>query len=742
MKNKLQAQREQYFRLNVSNRMYKQLLRLNKNLVQKESIEIEEYSGNSFALTSFGFRLITKTTPLKIYCKKKMLCNEVKNYPHYITATQYEKGGKEFEIFLVDDMNNPRNKMSYSFIFKIVRQHYNAYRKYWSNICLRRGYNYKKKKKKNQKFPEIYYFLIFLKKKLWWANKNVLLCESNNNNNRNSTPDRRAHRRQQLERFGHELCIAVRNKEYEVVERLLSEPQSDPDARSPYGWSGLHIAVVNNDKRMAELLLESGANVDLADLTNPYMNSSIRRQEFSDRIHANAPTQGWTSLHYATAFLNESMIELLCSYGADPDKKDSRGFTCYDYLDESVPKASQISQLLDQKREAYLQHREQLERERRLKYPLEDQLKERIVGQKLPINSVASAIRRKLNGWHDEDHPLVFLFLGSSGVGKTELAKTLASILHNRNKDAFIRVDMSEFQHKHEVSKFIGSPPGYVGYEQGGQLTSKLKQYPNAVVLLDEVEKAHPDILTVMLQLFDEGRITDGKGETVHCKDAIFIMTSNLAQTEIGDQAELLRKESEKADYTNTSNDNTPKIHDDALTLPRQFIENTIQPILKSHFQRDEFLGRINEILYFLPFSELELKQLTEKELRKWKDYAMKRHGIQVEWDDKAVDLIRDGYNMRYGARSIQHEVEKRIVNQIAKYHESGNIRPGCKIRITGDISKNVIQLDLLQKGKNDSGQDSWLDRVLPQKKDKEIIAEKASGYSLDEGTNKKGWFW
>merc|ERR1719300_2128137 len=214
-----------------------------------------------------------------------------------------------------------------------------------------------------------------------------------------------------------------------------------------------------------------------------------------------------------------------------------------------------------------------------MNFPLENQLKKKIVGQLKPIHSVASAIRRKQNGWHDEDHPLVFLFLGSSGVGKTELAKTVAKCLFKEDPEAFIRIDMSEFQHKHEV---------------GGQLTKRLTERPNAIVLLDEVEKAHPDVPTIMLQLFDEGRITDGKGETMECKDAMFVMTSNLAQTEIGNEAEMLRKEAKE-------NAKITGLNDEATSLSREFIEDTVQPILKSHFQRDEFLGRINEILYFLP---------------------------------------------------------------------------------------------------------------------------------------------
>lgn len=157
------------------------------------------------------------------------------------------------------------------------------------------------------------------------------------------------------------------------------------------------------------------------------------------------------------------------------------------------------------------------------------------------------AIRRKENGWVDDDHPLVFLFLGSSGIGKTELAKQLACYIHKDKPAGFIRLDMSEYQEKHEVAKLIGAPPGYVGHDDGGQLTSRLKQNPKAVVLFDEVDKAHPDVLSVLLQLFDEGRLTDGKGKTISCKDAIFIMTSNLASDEIANHAINLRREIEFA---------------------------------------------------------------------------------------------------------------------------------------------------------------------------------------------------
>uniref|UniRef100_A0A8D3CXI4 ClpB family mitochondrial disaggregase n=1 Tax=Scophthalmus maximus TaxID=52904 RepID=A0A8D3CXI4_SCOMX len=254
----------------------------------------------------------------------------------------------------------------------------------------------------------------------------------------------------------------------------------------------------------------------------------------------------------------------------------------------------------------------------RRRFPLERRLKEYIIGQEGAINTVASAIRRKENGWYDEEHPLVFLFLGSSGIGKTELAKQVARYMHKDIKKGFIRMDMSEFQEKHEVAKFIGSPPGYVGHEEGGQLTKLLKACPTAVVLFDEVDKAHPDVLTIMLQLFDEGRLTDGKGKTIECKDAVFIMTSNVASDEIAQHALQLRQEAEVVSRRKFADKLEDVQKSDDIKIPRQFKESVIRPILKAHFRRDEFLGRINEIVYFLPFCHSELLQLVSKELNFW----------------------------------------------------------------------------------------------------------------------------
>ena len=356
-------------------------------------------------------------------------------------------------------------------------------------------------------------------------------------------------------------------------------------------------------------------------------------------------------MHYAALSDSTGILNALLEAGADPLKANDYGHTPMDYARDPNTK-----KLLKKFAEKYEVTKKKLEMEERRKFPLEQRLKEFIVGQEGPISTVASAIRRKENGWIDEEHPLVFLFLGSSGIGKTELAKQVSKYLHKDNKESFIRIDMSEYQEKHEVAKLIGSPPGYVGHDDGGQLTKKLNEFPDAVVLFDEVDKAHPDVLTVLLQLFDEGRLTDGKGKTIECKNAIFIMTSNLASTEIAEHALQLRREAEDIAKEKYAGHIEDKDIGEKITISRHFKDRIIQPILKYHFGRDEFLGRINEIIYFLPFSKSELIHLVEKELQFWAARAKLKHSIDLSWDKSVLSLLADGYNVYYGARSIKHE--------------------------------------------------------------------------------------
>lgn len=469
-----------------------------------------------------------------------------------------------------------------------------------------------------------------------------------------------------------------------------------PDARHNLGWTALHVASVRGHRQAVRSLLDAGADPNLPDeYVNIYHTARekgihsidvmvARESEFSDELNLRANFRGCTALHYAVLADDPAIVNMLLEAGADPLKANDYGRTPLDYARD--PK---IKSVLTKFAKLQQETKSKLEVEERRRFPLEKRIKEKIVGQEGAVTTVAAAIRRKENGWTDDEHPLVFLFLGSSGIGKTELAKQISAYLHKGNKKAFIRLDMSEYQEKHEVAKLIGSPPGYIGHDDGGQLTKRLSECPEAVVLFDEVDKAHPDVLTVLLQLFDEGRLTDGKGKTLECKNAIFVMTSNLASTEIADHALQLRREADdiaQERAAGTSNDDKEDIlakASDKIKISRHFKEKVVQPILKFHFGRDEFLGRINEIVYFLPFSRSELTELVAREMEFWAAKAKEKHDIDLIWDKRVEHYLADGYNVYYGARSIKHEVERRVVTQLALAHETDQLTKGSKVRLT-----------------------------------------------------------
>ncbi|XP_065437913.1 mitochondrial disaggregase isoform X2 [Chrysemys picta bellii] len=463
----------------------------------------------------------------------------------------------------------------------------------------------------------------------------------------------------------------------------------------------LEAARINNVSEVdsvIKILLAAGADPNLGDEFNSVYETAkekglhslevlvTREDDFNNRLNNRASFKGCTALHYAVLADDYVTVKLLLDGGASPLQRNEMGHTPLDYARDG-----EVMKLLKASETKFQEEQRKREIEERRRFPLEQRLKEHIIGQENAIATVGAAIRRKENGWYDEEHPLVFLFLGSSGIGKTELAKQTAKYMHKDAKKGFIRLDMSEFQERHEVAKFIGSPPGYVGHEEGGQLTKKLKQCPNAVVLFDEVDKAHPDVLTIMLQLFDEGRLTDGKGKTIDCKDAIFIMTSNVASDEIAQHALQLRQEALEMSRNRIAENLDDVQMTDKITISKQFKENVIRPILKAHFRRDEFLGRINEIVYFLPFCHSELIQLVSKELSFWAKRAKVRHNITLLWDREVMDVLADGYNLHYGARSIKHEVERRVVNQLAAAYEQDLLPRGCTLRITVDDSDKQL---------------------------------------------------
>lgn len=499
----------------------------------------------------------------------------------------------------------------------------------------------------------------------------------------------------------------------------------DVNMRHPLGWTALHVAAMNGRAEVIKLLLKHGADVNAQDEFINVYGSAIekridtldvlltREEEFSDHLNTKAIFKGFTPLHYAVLSDSKTSVQVLLEAGANPTIKNEAGYQAADYT-----KDREIKDMLLKHAVKYDEIMREKEIEERRRFPLEQRLKQHIVGQDGAISIVASTIRRKENGWIDEKHPLVFLFLGSSGIGKTELAKQLAAYIHKNKPEGFIRLDMSEYQEKHEVAKLIGAPPGYVGHDDGGQLTKLLRKCPNAVVLFDEVDKAHPDVLTVLLQLFDEGRLTDGKGKTIECKNAIFVMTSNLASEVIAEHAVQLREEAQRVLDQKHDKNFTAEDDPEHIEISRKFKDNVVRPILKAHFRRDEFLGRINEIVYFLPFSQSELIRLVAKELEAWAERAREKHKIELKWSREVLSLLAEGYDTHYGARSIKYEVERRVVNQLAAAHERGQLEKGCCVLLKVKWHNNGanIALSIRRKGAKDfvdiSGTDNMIKNV------------------------------
>jgi ATP-dependent Clp protease ATP-binding subunit ClpB len=293
----------------------------------------------------------------------------------------------------------------------------------------------------------------------------------------------------------------------------------------------------------------------------------------------------------------------------------------------------------------------QTEKDKLLK--LEEELHQRVVGQNEAIGAVADAIRRSRAGLSDPRKPIgSFIFLGTTGVGKTELAKALAGYLFD-DEHMLTRIDMSEFQEKHTVSRLVGAPPGYVGYDEGGQLTEAVRRKPYSVVLLDEIEKAHPDVWNIMLQVLDDGRLTDNKGRVVDFKNTIIIMTSNIGSHIIqGNFEEVTEKNIDSI---------VSKTKQEVMELLRQ----TIRP---------EFLNRVDEIIMFQPLLKHDIKNIIQIQLKQLQQMILK-NGIDLQFSDYAIDFLADnGFDLVYGARPLKRLIQKEIINQLSKRLLMGDI--------------------------------------------------------------------
>jgi ATP-dependent Clp protease ATP-binding subunit ClpB len=300
------------------------------------------------------------------------------------------------------------------------------------------------------------------------------------------------------------------------------------------------------------------------------------------------------------------------------------------------------------------------EREKLLK--MEDQLHKRVVGQDEAVRLVSDAIRRSRAGLSEENRPYgSFLFLGPTGVGKTELCKTLAGFLFD-SEDHLIRIDMSEFMEKHSVARLIGAPPGYVGYEEGGYLTELVRRKPYSVILFDEVEKAHPDVFNVLLQVLDDGRMTDGQGRTVDFKNTVIVMTSNLGSQMI--------QQMSGDDY--------------------QVIKLAVMAEVKNYF-RPEFINRIDEVVVFHALDEKNIAAIAKIQLG-YLEKRMARLEMSLKVEDAALaELAKAGFDPVFGARPLKRAIQERIENPLSKAMLEGRFGPKDTVRVSANAAGHLV---------------------------------------------------
>ena len=320
-----------------------------------------------------------------------------------------------------------------------------------------------------------------------------------------------------------------------------------------------------------------------------------------------------------------------------------------------------------------------LESEREKLLRMEAQLHKRVVGQNAAIEAVSDAVRRSRAGLQNEKRPIgSFLFMGTTGVGKTELAKALAEFLFN-DENMMTRIDMSEYQERHSVSRLVGAPPGYVGYDEGGQLTEAVRRKPYSVVLLDEIEKAHPDVFNILLQVLDDGRLTDNKGRTVDFKNTILIMTSNVGADIIQSFMEHLPVEG----------DDRQKMLGDCRNEVLEVLKRTVRP---------EFLNRIDEVIMFEPLSQTDIRDILRMQMADLQE-KLSENGVAVSFSDAFVDYMSTkGYEPAYGARPVKRLMQKELINLLAKSILDGKVRRESDILI--DIQGGQIVFESVEMSK------------------------------------------
>jgi ATP-dependent Clp protease ATP-binding subunit ClpB len=313
-----------------------------------------------------------------------------------------------------------------------------------------------------------------------------------------------------------------------------------------------------------------------------------------------------------------------------------------------------------------------LQSEREKLLSLEQELSKRVAGQEEAIKALSDAVRRSRAGLQDPKRPIgSFIFMGTTGVGKTELSKALADYLFN-DDNAMVRIDMSEYQERHSVSRLIGAPPGYVGYDEGGQLTEAVRRKPYSVILLDEIEKAHPDVFNILLQVLDEGRLTDNKGRIANFKNTIIIMTTNIGSAII--------------------QENFEKITDENYFEVIETTKDQVLEILKKSV-RPEFINRIDEIIMFRPLTKKDIRKVTEIQFKQIQKRLMES-GVKLEISDEALDrLAKLGFDPQFGARPLKRVMQREILNELSKQILAGKVNKDSIIYVE---LKNEVEFDFV----------------------------------------------
>ncbi|MEM9837101.1 MAG: ATP-dependent chaperone ClpB [Bacteroidota bacterium] len=444
-------------------------------------------------------------------------------------------------------------------------------------------------------------------------------------------------------------------RQLEIEKEAIKREGSKPKLK------GINEQIANAREKLDSLVARWQNEKEVVDRAQEIKKQMEELEVKADRAERNSDFETVAKIRYGQL---QDLSKQLAEAEAELEKlPDEKRFTT-----EEVT-ANDIAEVVARWTGIPVQRMLQSEREKLLK--LEDQLHERLIGQHEAVQAVSDAVRRSRAGLQDENRPIgSFIFLGPTGVGKTELAKALAEVLFNDER-AITRIDMSEYQERHAVNRLVGAPPGYVGYDEGGQLTEAVRRRPYSIILLDEIEKAHPDTFNVLLQVLDDGRLTDNRGRVANFKNTIIIMTSNMGAETILENFEDLQA---------VGNDQREEI---LATTKEEVFEH-----LKDNL-RPEFLNRIDERIMFLPLDRNEIKQIAKLLLRKT-EKMLNRQGMVLKLTDRALDWLGDkGYDPQFGARPMKRVLQAELADELSKDLIAGNFVAGDTIY--ADLGENKL---------------------------------------------------